>query len=83
MAQNWKAAPDRRLAASRGPRGLLAQNWTVWGEIKGPMAEYAGRAFTTQESLDILAYLLQQNGLAAGNQPLADTRELSENLPTK
>ena len=43
---------------------------TVWGEIKGPMAEYAGRAFTTQQSLDILAYLLQQNGLAAGDQPL-------------
>ncbi|HEY6388292.1 MAG TPA: NapC/NirT family cytochrome c [Candidatus Acidoferrum sp.] len=56
---------------------------TIWGEIKGPMAEYAGRAFTTQQSLDILAYLLQQNGLAAGNQPLADTRELSDTFPEK
>jgi mono/diheme cytochrome c family protein len=56
---------------------------TVWGEIKGPMAEYAGRAFTTQQSLDILAYLLQQNGLAAGNQPLADTRQLSDTVPEK
>ena len=56
---------------------------TVWGEIKGPMAEYAGRALTTQQSLDILAYLLQQNGLAAGNQPLADTRELSDTFPEK
>jgi hypothetical protein len=54
---------------------------TVWGEIKGPMAEYAGVTFTTQQSLDILAYLLQQNGLAAGNQPLADTRRLSDTLP--
>jgi hypothetical protein len=45
------------------------------------MAEYARRAFTTQQSLDILAYLLRQNGLAAGNQPLADTRELSDTLP--
>jgi cytochrome c-type protein NapC len=56
---------------------------TVWGEIKGPMAEYAGATFTPQQSLDILAYLLQQNGLAAGNQPLADTRELTDTLPEK
>lgn len=54
---------------------------TVWGEIKGPMAEYAGKTFTTQQSLDILAYLLQRNGLAAGTRPLADTRELSDILP--
>jgi nitrate/TMAO reductase-like tetraheme cytochrome c subunit len=54
---------------------------TVWGAIKGPMAEYAGVTFTTQQSLDILAFLLQQNGLAAGNHPPADTRELSESLP--
>jgi nitrate/TMAO reductase-like tetraheme cytochrome c subunit len=56
---------------------------TVWGEIKGPMAQYAGATFTTQQSLDILAYLLQQNGLPAGNQPLADTSELSNVLPEK
>jgi len=56
---------------------------TVWGEIKGPMADYAGKAFTTQQSLDILAYLLQQNGLAAGTRPLTDTRELSDTLPEK
>jgi cytochrome c-type protein NapC len=56
---------------------------TVWGEIKGPMAEYAGATFTTQQSLDILAYLLQQNGLTPGNNPLADTRELSNTLPEK
>lgn len=56
---------------------------TVWGEIKGPMADYAGKTFTTQQSLDILAYLLQQNGLAAGTRPLTDTRELSDTLPEK
>jgi cytochrome c-type protein NapC len=56
---------------------------TVWGEIKGPMAEYAGKTFTTLQSLDILTYLLQQNGLPAGTQPLADTRELSNALPEK
>jgi hypothetical protein len=54
---------------------------TVWGEIKGPMAQDASTTYTTQQSLDILSYLLQQNGLPSGSQPLADTRELSNVLP--
>ena len=56
---------------------------TVWGEIKGPMAQYASTTYTTPQSLDILSYLLQQNGLPAGTQPLADTRQLSDVLPAK
>jgi hypothetical protein len=47
------------------------------------MAQYAGTTFTTQESLDLLAYLLRQNGLPSGRQPLADTRELCDTLPSK
>jgi nitrate/TMAO reductase-like tetraheme cytochrome c subunit len=54
-----------------------------WGEIKGPMAAYAGATFTMQQSLDILAFLLQRNGYAAGNEPLTDTRELSDIMPSK
>jgi nitrate/TMAO reductase-like tetraheme cytochrome c subunit len=81
-----------RLQGGAGP-ALSGVTWkqkfggakllTVWGEIKGPMADYAGKTFTTQQSLDILAYLLQQNGLPAGTLPLADTRELSYTLPEK
>ncbi len=56
---------------------------TVWGEITGPMAQYAGTTYTTQQSLDIVSFLLQQNGLPSGNQPLADRRELSDVLPAK
>jgi len=56
---------------------------TVWGEITGPMAQYAGASYTTQQSLDIVSYLLQQNGLPSGNQPLDNTRELSDLLPPK
>jgi hypothetical protein len=56
---------------------------TVWGELKGPMAQYAGTTFSTQQSLDLLAYLLQQNGLPAGKLPLADTSELSDTIPSK
>ena len=56
---------------------------TVWGQIKGPMAQFASKTFTTQQSLDILAYLLQQNGLPAGARSLTDTRELSDTIPEK
>lgn len=55
---------------------------TPWGEIKGPMAEYAGATFTTQQSLDILAFLLQKNGYPAGKGSLTDTRELSSVIPS-
>ncbi|MFY9909276.1 MAG: NapC/NirT family cytochrome c [Candidatus Sulfotelmatobacter sp.] len=48
---------------------------TIWGEITGPMAQYAGTTYTTQQSLDIVSYLLQQNGLPSGNQPLAGARQ--------
>lgn len=81
-----------KLEGSTGP-ALSGLTWkqkfagakllTVWGEINGPMANYAGKTFTTQQSLDILAYLLQQNGLAAGTRPLTDTRELSDTLPER
>jgi nitrate/TMAO reductase-like tetraheme cytochrome c subunit len=54
---------------------------TIWGEIKGPMAQYANVTLTTQQSLDILAFLLQRNGLLAGEQLLADTRQLADTLP--
>jgi hypothetical protein len=47
------------------------------------MARYAGKTFTTQQSLDILTYLLQQKGLSAGKTPLTGTRELSDTLPEK
>ena len=56
---------------------------TPWGEIKGPMAEYAGVKFSTQQSLDILAFLLQKNGYPAGSERLTDTRQLSEVIPSK
>ena len=80
-----------RLEGGAGP-ALNGASWhqmysgakllTVWGEIKGPMAQYAGTTYTTQQSLDILSYLLQQNGLPSGSNPLTDTRELSDVLPT-
>jgi cytochrome c-type protein NapC len=80
-----------QLEGIAGTPGLRGASWqqrfagakllTVWGEIKGPMAQYANVTLSTQQSLDILAFLLQQNGLPAGSQPLANTRQLSATLP--
>ena len=92
FAQSCAGCHGANLEGGAGP-ALKGASWqqlyggakllTVWGEIKGPMAQYAGTTFTTQESLDLLAYLLQQNGLSAGKRPLADTRELSDTIPSK
>ena|SRR5215469_951256 len=85
------ACHGAKLQGTTGAPALSGETWkqrfegakllTVWGLIKGPMAEYAGAAFTTQQSLDILSFLLQQNGLPAGKEALSDTRELSDTLP--
>jgi nitrate/TMAO reductase-like tetraheme cytochrome c subunit len=91
-AQSCVPCHGANLEGGAGP-ALKGASWqqlyggakllTVWGEIKGPMAQYAGTTFTTQQSLDLLAYLLEQNSLPAGKQPLADTRELSDTIPSK
>jgi nitrate/TMAO reductase-like tetraheme cytochrome c subunit len=92
FAQSCAHCHGANLEGGAGP-ALKGASWqqlyggakllTVWGEIKGPMAQYAGTTFATQQSLDLLAYLLKQNGLPAGKQPLADTRELSDTIPSK
>jgi nitrate/TMAO reductase-like tetraheme cytochrome c subunit len=91
-AQSCAPCHGANLEGGAGP-ALKGASWqqlyggakllTVWGEIKGPMAQYAGTTFTTQESLDVLAYLLQQNGLPSAKKPLADTSELSDTIPSK
>jgi nitrate/TMAO reductase-like tetraheme cytochrome c subunit/cytochrome c5 len=91
-ASNCASCHGAKLEGGAGP-GLSGISWkqrfagikllTIWGEIHGPMAQYAGTSFTEQQSLDILAFLLQQNDLPAGSLPLADTRELSRTLPAR
>jgi cytochrome c-type protein NapC len=91
FAHSCSACHGAKLEGTSGAPALSGETWkqrfggakllTVWGLIKGPMAQYAGTTFTTQESLDILSFLLRQNGLPAGNAALTDTRELSDTLP--
>ena len=89
--RSCSACHGTKLEGIAGSPALRGVSWqqrfagakllTVWGEIKGPMAQYANVTLSTQQSLDILAFLLEQNGLPAGSQPLADTRQLSATLP--
>jgi nitrate/TMAO reductase-like tetraheme cytochrome c subunit len=91
FAESCSACHGRKLEGTAAAPALSGVSWkqrfagvkllTIWGEIKGPMAQYANRTLTTEQSLDILAFLLQQNGLPAGKQSLADTRQLSDRLP--
>jgi nitrate/TMAO reductase-like tetraheme cytochrome c subunit len=91
-AFNCASCHGAKLEGGAGP-GLSGISWsqkfagatllTIWGEIHGPMAQYAGTTFTEKQSLDILAFLLQQNGLPAGTQPLGNTKQLSRALPPK
>lgn len=90
FAQDCAACHGAKLEGGAGP-ALTGTSWkqlypgskllTVWGEIHGPMAQDAGTTFTEQQSLDILAFLLQQNGLPAGTKPLSSTAELNRPLP--
>jgi nitrate/TMAO reductase-like tetraheme cytochrome c subunit len=92
FAQSCAPCHGANLEGGAGP-ALKGTSWqqlyggakllTVWGEIKGPMAQFAGTTFATQQSLDLLAYLLQRNGFPAGKQALVDTKELSDTIPTK
>lgn len=87
---NCSSCHGPKLEGGAGP-ALTGASWKqlfggakllkVWGEVHGPMAQYAGTTFTEQQSLDITAYLLQQNGYPAGSKPLNDTRSLSHVIP--
>ena len=89
-SQNCSSCHGAKLEGGAGP-SLVGTSWkqlysgakllTVWGEIHGPMAQYAGTTFTEQQSLDILAFLLHENGYAAGSTPLTDPGTLSRRIP--
>lgn len=89
-AQNCASCHGPKLKGGAGP-ALIGSSWngmyggakllTVWGEIHGPMAQDAGTSFSEQQSLDILAFLLKQNGLPAGGEALTNMRALNRRLP--
>ena len=88
--KNCSSCHGAKLEGGAGP-SLVGASWkglfggkkllTPWGQIHGPMAQYAGTTFTEQQSLDILAYLLHENGYPAGGKPLTDPGTLSRRIP--
>lgn len=89
-AQSCASCHGAKLEGGGGP-SLVGSSWnqlyagakllTVWGEIQGPMAQYAGTTFSEQQSLDVVAFLLQQNGYPAGSKPLTDPGSLNRQIP--
>jgi cytochrome c len=87
--QNCASCHGAKLEGGAGP-ALTGSTWnqlyagekllTVWGEIHGPMTQEAGTSFSEKQSLDILAFLLKQNGLPAGSEA-ANMRGLNRRLP--
>ena len=89
-AQDCASCHGAKLEGGGGP-SLVGASWkqlysgakllTIWGEIHGPMAQFSGTTFTEQQSLDILSFLLQQNGYPSGSKPLTDPGSLNRRIP--
>lgn len=85
-SKNCASCHGANLEGGAGP-SLVGASWKgmyggkkllkPWGDIHGPMAQLAGTTFTEQQSMDILAFLLEKNGLPAGPNGLTDTKQLS------
>jgi mono/diheme cytochrome c family protein len=56
---------------------------TLWASVHTTMPMSAPGSVSAKNSINILAFLLQQNGVAAGTAPLNDTTDLSKALPAK
>jgi mono/diheme cytochrome c family protein len=56
---------------------------TLWSTVHTQMPMMAPGSVSAKNSTDIMAFLLQRNGLPAGTVPLDDTVDLSKVLPSK
>jgi cytochrome c-type protein NapC len=54
---------------------------TLWSAVHTQMPMAAPGSVAVRDSLDIMAFLLQQNGVAAGAKPLDDSVDLTKVLP--
>jgi hypothetical protein len=64
-------------------RSRLTTMPSVTHSLRHSLRKCSPRSNNSKIRMCDLSYLLQQNGLPTGSQPLADTRELSDVLPTK
>ena len=56
---------------------------TLWSGVHTQMPMRAPNSVPAMNSINIMAFLLQKNGLAAGTKPLDDTVDLTKALPSK
>jgi mono/diheme cytochrome c family protein len=56
---------------------------TLWSSVHTQMPMSAPNSVPVTNSINIMAFLLQKNGVRAGAAPLDDTVDLSKALPTK
>jgi mono/diheme cytochrome c family protein len=80
------------LQGGMGPALVGRQFWltyggkkvsTLWSAVHTEMPMMAPGSVSAKNSIDIMAFLLQKNGVPAGSTPLNDAADLSKALPSK
>jgi len=80
-----------KLQGAMGPALVGKQFWlayggkkvsTLWSAVHTEMPMMAPGSVSARNSTNIMAFLLQQNGVPAGSTPLDDTADLSRVLPS-
>jgi mono/diheme cytochrome c family protein len=81
-----------QLQGGKGPALVGKQFWstyggkkisTLWSSVHTEMPMAAPGSVSAKNSINIMAFLLQKNGVPSGNTPLDDTVDLSKVLPEK
>src|SRR5271155_1958602 len=81
-----------KLQGAMGPALVGKQFWltyggkkvsTLWSAVHTEMPMMAPGSVSARNSTNIMAFLLQQNGVPAGSTPLDDTADLSKVLPAR
>jgi mono/diheme cytochrome c family protein len=81
-----------KLEGGMGPALVGKQFWltyggkkvsTLWSAVHTEMPMMAPGSVSAKNSTDIMAFLLQKNGVPADSTPLNDTSDLSKALPSK
>ena len=81
-----------QLQGGMGPALVGKQFWltyggkkvsTLWSAVHTEMPMMAPGSVSARNSTNVMAFLLQKNGVPAGSTPLNDTSDLSKALPSK
>jgi mono/diheme cytochrome c family protein len=80
------------LQGAMGPALVGRQFWltyagkkvsTLWSAVHTTMPMTAPGSVSAKNSINIMAFLMQRNGVPAGTTPLDDTADLSKALPSR